>query len=40
LATTKGVTVGTVTKTENGKTTTEVYEGTDAEVKAKVEAAQ
>ncbi|MDR7369382.1 sodium-translocating pyrophosphatase [Flavobacterium aquidurense] len=40
LSTTNGVTVGTVTKTENGKTTTEVYEGTEAEVKAKIEAAK
>ncbi|KQO34572.1 inorganic pyrophosphatase [Flavobacterium sp. Leaf82] len=40
LATVNGVTTGTVTKTENGKTTTEVYEGTEAEVKAKIEAAK
>ena len=40
LSTTNGVTVGTVTKTENGKTTTEVYEGTEAEVEAKIEAAK
>ncbi|MEP6804936.1 MAG: sodium/proton-translocating pyrophosphatase, partial [Flavobacterium sp.] len=40
LSTTNGVTVGTVTKTEKGKTTTEVYEGTEAEVKAKIEAAK
>ena len=40
LSTTNGVTVGTVTKTENGKTTTEVFEGTEAEVKAKVETAK
>ena len=40
LSTTNGVTVGTVTKTENGKTTTEVYEGTEDEVKAKIEAAK
>ncbi|MEO7975944.1 sodium-translocating pyrophosphatase [Flavobacterium sp.] len=40
LSTTNGVTVGTVTKTENGQTTTEVYEGPEAEVKAKVAAAQ
>ncbi|QSB26916.1 sodium-translocating pyrophosphatase [Flavobacterium sp. CLA17] len=40
LSTVNGVTVGTVTKTENGKTTTEVYEGTEAEVKAKIEAAK
>nr|WP_294925349.1 sodium-translocating pyrophosphatase [uncultured Flavobacterium sp.] len=40
LSTTNGVTVGTVTKTEKGKTTTEVFEGTEAEVTAKVEAAQ
>jgi len=33
-----GKTIGTVTKTENGKTTTEVYEGTEAEVKAKIDA--
>jgi K(+)-stimulated pyrophosphate-energized sodium pump len=38
LSTVNGVTVGTVTKTENGKTTTEVFEGTEAEVKAKIEA--
>ncbi|MDR7208236.1 sodium-translocating pyrophosphatase [Flavobacterium piscis] len=40
LSTTNDVTVGTVTKTENGKITTEVYEGTEAEVKAKIEAAK
>jgi K(+)-stimulated pyrophosphate-energized sodium pump len=40
LSTTNGVTVGTVTKTQNGKTTTEVFEGTEAEVKAKVDAAK
>jgi K(+)-stimulated pyrophosphate-energized sodium pump len=40
LSTINGVTTGTVTKTENGKTTTEVYEGTEAEVKAKIEAAK
>ncbi|MEO8237484.1 MAG: sodium/proton-translocating pyrophosphatase, partial [Flavobacterium sp.] len=40
LSTVNGVTVGTVTKTENGKTTTEVFEGTEAEVKAKIEAAK
>jgi K(+)-stimulated pyrophosphate-energized sodium pump len=40
LSTTNGVTVGTITKTENGKTTTEVYEGTEDEVKAKIEAAK
>ena len=40
LSTTNGVTVGTVTKTENGKTTIEVYEGTEDEVKAKIEAAK
>ncbi len=40
LSTVNGVTVGTVTKTENGKTTTEVYEGTEVEVKAKIEAAK
>jgi K(+)-stimulated pyrophosphate-energized sodium pump len=40
LSTVNGVTVGTVTKTVNGKTTTEVYEGTEAEVKAKIEAAK
>lgn len=40
LATVNGITTGTVTKTENGKTTTQVYEGTKAEVKAKVEAAE
>jgi len=33
-----GKTTGTVTKTENGKTTTEVYEGTEEEVKAKIDA--
>jgi K(+)-stimulated pyrophosphate-energized sodium pump len=38
LSTINGVTVGTVTKTENGKTTTEVFEGTEADVKAKIEA--
>ncbi|OXA92909.1 sodium-translocating pyrophosphatase [Flavobacterium hercynium] len=37
LTTTNGVTVGTVTKTENGKTTTEVFEGTEEDVKAKIE---
>ena len=40
LSTVNGVTTGTVTKTANGKTTTEVYEGTEAEVKAKIEAAK
>ncbi|WJS96188.1 sodium-translocating pyrophosphatase [Flavobacterium johnsoniae] len=35
-----GKTTGTVTKTENGKTTTEVFEGTEEEVLAKVEAAK
>lgn len=35
-----GKTTGTVTKTENGKTTTEVYEGTEEEVQAKINAAQ
>ncbi|WP_029271824.1 sodium-translocating pyrophosphatase [Flavobacterium sp. KJJ] len=40
LTTTNGVTVGTVTKTENGKTTTEVFEGTEEEVKSKIEAAK
>jgi len=40
LSTTNGVTVGTVTKTENGKTTTEVFEGTEEEVQAKVNAAK
>ncbi|MCY1451830.1 hypothetical protein D9M71_687190 [compost metagenome] len=35
-----GKTVGTVTKTENGKTTTEVYEGTEEEVQAKINTAQ
>ncbi|MBF4466666.1 sodium-translocating pyrophosphatase [Flavobacterium sp. LC2016-12] len=40
LSTTNGVTVGTVTKTVNGKTTTEVFEGTEEEVKAKIEAAK
>jgi K(+)-stimulated pyrophosphate-energized sodium pump len=40
LSTVNGVTVGTVTKTANGKTTTEVYEGTEAEVKAKIEGAK
>jgi len=40
LSTINGVTTGTVTKTENGKTNTEVYEGTEAEVKAKIEAAK
>ncbi|MTH14991.1 sodium-translocating pyrophosphatase [Flavobacterium sp. LC2016-01] len=34
-----GKAVGTVTKTENGKTTTEVYEGTEKEVEAKIKAA-
>jgi K(+)-stimulated pyrophosphate-energized sodium pump len=34
-----GKTRGTVTKTENGKTTTEVYEGTEEEVEAKISAA-
>lgn len=38
LTTSNGLTVGTVTKTENGKTTSEVFEGTEAEVKAKIEA--
>ena len=38
LATVNGVTVGTVTKTVNGQTTVVVYEGTEAEVKAKIEA--
>jgi K(+)-stimulated pyrophosphate-energized sodium pump len=33
-----GKTKGTVTKTENGKTTTEVYEGTEEEVQAKIDA--
>ncbi|MFH6943632.1 sodium-translocating pyrophosphatase [Flavobacterium sp. FlaQc-50] len=40
LSTVDGVTKGTVTKTENGKTTTEVFEGTEEEVKAKIEAAK
>jgi len=40
LSTTNGVTVGTVTKTENGKTTTKVFEGTEGDVKAKIEAAK
>ncbi|WP_166922904.1 sodium-translocating pyrophosphatase [Flavobacterium poyangense] len=40
LSTVNGVTKGTVTKTENGKTTTEVFEGTEEEVKAKIEAAK
>jgi K(+)-stimulated pyrophosphate-energized sodium pump len=40
LSTTNGMTVGTVTKTANGKTTTEVFEGTEEEVKAKIEAAK
>lgn len=35
-----GKTTGTVTKTENGKTTTEVFEGTEEEVQAKVNAAK
>lgn len=35
-----GKATGTVTKTENGKTTTEVFEGTEEEVQAKVNAAQ
>ncbi|MBZ4036223.1 sodium-translocating pyrophosphatase [Flavobacterium sp. 17A] len=35
-----GKTTGSVTKTENGKTTTEVFEGTEEEVLAKVEAAK
>jgi K(+)-stimulated pyrophosphate-energized sodium pump len=35
-----GKTTGTVTKTENGKTTTEVFEGNEEEVLAKVEAAK
>ena len=35
-----GKTKGTVTKTENGKTTTEVYEGTEEEVQAKIDAAK
>ncbi len=35
-----GKAVGTVTKTENGKTTTETFEGTEEEVKAKIEAAK
>jgi K(+)-stimulated pyrophosphate-energized sodium pump len=35
-----GKTVGTVTKSENGKATTETFEGTEAEVKAKIEAAK
>lgn len=35
-----GKTIGSVTKTENGKTTTEVFEGTEEEVLAKVEAAK
>ncbi|RED25365.1 K(+)-stimulated pyrophosphate-energized sodium pump [Flavobacterium cutihirudinis] len=34
-----GKTIGTVTKTEKGKTTTEVYEGTEEEVEAKISAA-
>ncbi|RZJ51137.1 MAG: sodium-translocating pyrophosphatase [Flavobacterium sp.] len=40
LSTANGVTTGTLTKTENGKTTTEVYEGTEEDVKAKIEAAK
>ncbi|MEN2399709.1 sodium-translocating pyrophosphatase [Flavobacterium sp. MC2016-06] len=40
VSTVNGVTTGTVTKTENGKTTTEVFEGTEEEVKAKIEAAK
>ncbi|PAM92105.1 sodium-translocating pyrophosphatase [Flavobacterium sp. IR1] len=40
LTTTNGVTVGSVTKTENGKTTTEVFEGTEEDVKAKIETAK
>lgn len=35
-----GKATGTITKTENGKTTTEVYEGTEEEVQAKINAAQ
>ncbi|KFF07001.1 sodium-translocating pyrophosphatase [Flavobacterium reichenbachii] len=35
-----GKTIGSVTKTENGKTTTEVFEGTEEEVKAKIETAK
>ena len=35
-----GKTIGTITKAENGKITKEVYEGTEAEVKAKIEAAK
>ncbi|KVV13809.1 sodium-translocating pyrophosphatase [Flavobacterium sp. TAB 87] len=38
LSTENGVTVGTLTKTENGKATTRVFEGTEAEVKAKIDA--
>ncbi|OIV42875.1 sodium-translocating pyrophosphatase [Flavobacterium johnsoniae] len=34
-----GKAIGTVTKTENGKTTTEVYEGTEEEVEAKISTA-
>jgi len=40
LATTNDVTVGTVTKTENGEVTTQVFEGTEEDVKAKIEAAK
>lgn len=34
-----GKAIGTVTKTQNGKTTTEVYEGTEEEVEAKISTA-
>ena len=40
VTTTNGVTVATITKTENGKTTTTIVEGTEAEVKAKIDAIQ
>ncbi len=38
ISSTDGKTVGKVTKIVNGKTTTEVFEGTEAEVKAKIDA--
>ncbi|QZK89408.1 sodium-translocating pyrophosphatase [Flavobacterium sp. CHNK8] len=37
ISSTDGKTVGKVTKIVNGKTTTEVFEGTEAEVKAKID---
>lgn len=40
VSTVNGQTVGTVTKTDNGKTTTQEYKGTEAEVKAQIEAAK